>query len=218
MASFDNPDMSDMTMAASTADLDVDRRTPGMDDDDEHRGRRVMSAGTLAGDRVRNSAGDDLGKIEEIMLDVPTGRVAYAVLSFGGFLGMGNKLFAVPWQALTLNERDHEFILNVEKQVLDNAPGFDKDNWPDMAEPDFGAEVFSTTDISRIGKLPNTPPVLIPWMKPARRSTGTATAPCAVAEAAPFKSLRRGRDQSLLFPKNALRPGLLQYPDLPQRP
>ena len=104
--------------------------------------RRVMSAGTLAGDRVRNSAGEDLGKIEEIMLDVPTGRVAYAVLSFGGFLGLGNKLFAVPWEALTLNERDHEFILNVDKEQLESAPGFDKDNWPDMADPQWGSQVF----------------------------------------------------------------------------
>src|SRR5215813_352584 len=79
----------------------------------EHKYRRVMGATTLAGDRVRNSAGEDLGKIEEIMIDIPTGRVAYAVLSFGGFLGMGNKLFAVPWEALRVNERDHEFVLNV---------------------------------------------------------------------------------------------------------
>jgi sporulation protein YlmC with PRC-barrel domain len=105
--------------------------------------RRVMSAGTLAGDRVRNSAGEDLGKIEEIMLDVPSGRVAYAVLSFGGFLGMGNKLFAVPWEALTLDEHEHEFVLNVDKQTLENAPGFDKDNWPDMADPNWGSQVYS---------------------------------------------------------------------------
>jgi len=141
MAVFENPDMSDMTMAVSSADIDVDRGTPPFDDDEHHRTRRVMSAGTLAGDRVRNSAGEDLGKIEEIMLDVPSGRVAYAVLSFGGFLGMGNKLFAVPWQALTLNERDHEFILDVDKTVLENAPGFDKDDWPDMADAHFGAKV-----------------------------------------------------------------------------
>jgi hypothetical protein len=100
-----------------------------------------MSAGTLTGDRVRNSAGEDLGKIEDIMLDVPSGRVAYAVLSFGGFLGMGNKLFAVPWLALTLNERDKEFILNVDKQQLETAPGFDKDNWPDMADPEWGSRI-----------------------------------------------------------------------------
>jgi hypothetical protein len=101
-----------------------------------------MSAGTLAGDRVRNAAGDDLGKIEEIMLDVPSGRIAYAVLSFGGFLGMGNKLFAVPWNALTLDEAEHEFILNVDKETLENAPGFDKDNWPDMSDPTWGSQVY----------------------------------------------------------------------------
>jgi sporulation protein YlmC with PRC-barrel domain len=107
----------------------------------EGRIRRVMSAGTLTGDRVRNSAGEDLGKIEEIMLDVPTGRVAYAVLSYGGFLGLGNKLFAVPWQALTLNESDHEFILDMDQNRLENAPGFDKDEWPDMADPTFGSQI-----------------------------------------------------------------------------
>jgi sporulation protein YlmC with PRC-barrel domain len=105
--------------------------------------RRVMSAGSLSGDRVRNSAGDDLGKVEDIMLDVPTGRVAYAVLSFGGFLGMGNKLFAIPWEALTLDEGEKQFILNVDKQVLETAPGFDKDNWPDMADPSWGSQIFS---------------------------------------------------------------------------
>src|SRR6266542_2627241 len=94
------------------------------------RTRRVLSAGTLTGDRVRNSAGEDLGKIEEIMIDIPTGRVAYAVLSFGGFLGMGNKLFAVPWEALTVDEVNHEFVMNADKQMLESAPGFDKDNWP----------------------------------------------------------------------------------------
>jgi len=112
-------------------------------DDREHRTRRVLSAGTLAGDRVRNAAGEDLGEIEDLMIDIPTGRLAYAVLSFGGFLGMGNKLFAVPWDKLTVDESEHQFILNVDKQTLENAPGFDKDNWPDMADPDFGSQIYS---------------------------------------------------------------------------
>jgi len=111
--------------------------------EDRKKYRRVLSAGTLAGDRVRNSAGEDLGKIEEIMIDVETGRVAYAVLSYGGFLGMGNKLFAVPWQALRLDEGEHEFRLDVDKQKLESAPGFDKDNWPDMADPEWGSQIFS---------------------------------------------------------------------------
>jgi sporulation protein YlmC with PRC-barrel domain len=109
----------------------------------EKRYRRVLSAGTLAGDRVRNAAGEDLGKIEEIMIDLPSGRVAYAVLSFGGFLGIGDKLFAVPWSALSIDEGEHEFILNVDRKTLENAPGFDKDNWPDMADPSFGSQVHT---------------------------------------------------------------------------
>ena len=107
----------------------------------EHR--RILSAGSLAGDRVRNAAGEDLGKIEEIMLDVESGKVAYAVLSFGGFLGMGNKLFALPWEALGLNQDDHEFILDVDKATLEQAPGFDKENWPDMADPTWGSQIHS---------------------------------------------------------------------------
>lgn len=119
----------------TTGDILPDRDKP-------ERTRRVLSASTLAGDRVRNSAGEDLGKIEELMIDVPTGRVAYAVLSFGGFLGMGNKLFAVPWDALTVDEDQHEFILNVDKQKLESAPGFDKDHWPDMADPAWGTQIY----------------------------------------------------------------------------
>jgi sporulation protein YlmC with PRC-barrel domain len=104
---------------------------------------RVLSASTLKGDRVRNATGEDLGKVEEIMLDVPRGRIAYAVLSFGGFLGIGDKLFAVPWSALRLNTAEHEFILDVSRETLENAPGFDKSHWPDMADPAFGAKVHS---------------------------------------------------------------------------
>ena len=65
--------------------------------------RRVLSASTLEGNDVRNSAGEDLGKVDEIMIDIPSGRVAYAVLSFGGVMKMGNKLFAVPWNALRVD-------------------------------------------------------------------------------------------------------------------
>jgi len=111
--------------------------------DPEKRFRRVLSASTLAGDGVRNAAGEDLGKVDEIMIDIPTGRVAYAVVSFGGFLRMGNKLFAIPWSVFQVDEDEHKFILNVDKQTLENAPGFDKDNWPDMAEESFRSQLYS---------------------------------------------------------------------------
>ena len=109
--------------------------------DPQKRFRRVMSADSLSGDQVRNDAGEDLGKIKDIMIDVPTGKVAYTVLSFGGFLNMGDKLFAVPWNALTLDEDHKQFVLNMDKAQLENAPGFDKDNWPDMADPNWGNEI-----------------------------------------------------------------------------
>ena len=108
--------------------------------DTQRKYRRVLAASTLAGDVVKNSAGEDLGKLDEIMIDIPTGRVAYAVLSFGGFLRMGNKLFAVPWDLLTVDEDQKYFVLDVEKSHLENAPGFDKDNWPDMADPNWKKE------------------------------------------------------------------------------
>jgi len=97
-------------------------------------GPRLMGANTLDGNDVYNKQDEDLGDIKEIMLDVPSGRVAYAVLSFGGFLGMGEKLFAVPWSALTLDTVNKRFVLDVTKERLKDAPGFDEDNWPDMAD------------------------------------------------------------------------------------
>jgi len=102
----------------------------------------VLSSSTLVGDHVRNGAGEDLGKIEELMIDVSSGRVAYAVLSFGGFLGMGDKLFAVPWDALRLDQDAEEFVLNLSREVLENAPGFDKHDWPQMADPTWGATIY----------------------------------------------------------------------------
>ncbi len=105
--------------------------------------RHVMSASTLIGDKVVNDAGEDIGKVEEIMLHVPSGRIAYAVLSFGGFLGIGDKLFAIPWEALKLNEDTKSFMLSIAKEKLEKAPGFDKDHWPDMADPKWSQEIYS---------------------------------------------------------------------------
>ena len=77
------------------------------------------------------------------MIDVEKGRVAYAVLSFGGFLGIGDKLFAIPWSALAVDTGEERFILNVDKQLLKHAPGFDKAHWPNIADRAWDAEVSS---------------------------------------------------------------------------
>jgi len=104
---------------------------------------RVLAADTLTGNRVVNLQKEDLGKIEHVMLDPERGRIAYAVLSFGGFLGMGDKLFAIPWSALTLDTVEKRFILNVDKELLKRAPGFDKDHWPNMADQAWGTNVYT---------------------------------------------------------------------------
>lgn len=103
----------------------------------------VLSASTLEGDPVVNEAGEDMGTIEEIMLDLDNGRVAYAVLSFGGFLGLGDKLFAIPWDALAVDTENERFVLDLDKEQLESAPGFDKDDWPDMSDPMFHQNVYS---------------------------------------------------------------------------
>ena len=98
-------------------------------------GPSLMGANTLDGNDVYNRKGDDLGDIKEIMIDMRSGRVSYAVLSYGGFLGMGDKLFAVPWSALTLDTVNKRFTLDVDKDRLEHAPGFNKEQWPNMADP-----------------------------------------------------------------------------------
>jgi sporulation protein YlmC with PRC-barrel domain len=106
-------------------------------------GPELMGAETLIGSDVYNRKGEDLGDIKEIMLDMRTGRVAYAVLSFGGFLGMGGKLFAVPWAALTLDTENKRFALDVDKARLSSAPGFDKDKWPNMADAEWAKGIHA---------------------------------------------------------------------------
>ena len=93
-----------------------------------------LTARTINGDKVINTAERTSGKIEDLMIDLENGRIAYAVLSFGGFLGLGNKLFAVPWEALTVRPHEHAFALDVSKEILEKAEGFDKDDWPVTCE------------------------------------------------------------------------------------
>ncbi len=106
-------------------------------------GPGLMGAATLIGNDVYNAEGEDLGDIKEIMLDMSRGEISYAVLSFGSFLGMGSKLFAVPWSALTLDTENKRFTLNVPRDRLERAPGFDRDKWPNMADQSWAKGIHS---------------------------------------------------------------------------
>ena len=104
-------------------------------------GPALMGANTLLGNDVYNKDGEDLGDIKEFMVDMASGKVAYAVLSFGGLLGMGDKLFAVPWSALSLDTANKRFTLDVLKTALKDAPGFDKDHWPSMSDKTWASGI-----------------------------------------------------------------------------
>ena len=88
-------------------------------------------------------SGQHASVIVKQVLDIRSGRVSYAVLSFGGFMGIGDKLFAVPWSALTLDTENKRFVLNVDKERLSEAPGFDKGKWPNMADPAWSSTIHS---------------------------------------------------------------------------
>jgi sporulation protein YlmC with PRC-barrel domain len=103
---------------------------------------RMVSFNSLNRDRVVNVNGENLGKIEDIMVDIETGRIPFAVLSTGGFLGGNARLYAVPWDALKYSMHDKTFVLNITKETLANAPSFTKSHWPDLSSLDWLKQVY----------------------------------------------------------------------------
>ena len=103
---------------------------------------RSLSAGTLMGDTVKNHQDENIGNLEEIMIDLETGRVAYVVISAGGFLGIGDKYFGIPWEMVGVDTEDKSIVIDLDKETLKDAPGFDKDNWPDSTDMDWLSEVY----------------------------------------------------------------------------
>ena len=92
----------------------------------------VLKASELIGMSVQGTDGKKLGDIKDLVIDPEEGGVEYAVLEFGGFAGIGDKYFAVPWEALELDQTNKKLSLDVHKKELKDAPGFDKNNWPDL--------------------------------------------------------------------------------------
>ncbi len=107
----------------------------------------LIRGNTFIGADVQNPQGQNLGDIKDIVIDRTSGRMAYAVVSFGGFLGMGEKLFAVPWGAFSQKADKDTFVLDVDKERLKNAPGFDAHNWPQMASREWVTSLYSYYNI-----------------------------------------------------------------------
>jgi sporulation protein YlmC with PRC-barrel domain len=103
---------------------------------------RLLTASSIRGDKVFNKAGESLGKISDIMLNVEDGKIQYIVIAFGGFIGISQKYFAVPFDELIIQPDDHAFILDRTRESFENNPGFDKNHWP---------EANSHLDVARYG-------------------------------------------------------------------
>lgn len=104
-------------------------------------GPDIMAASTLDGDKILSTDGEEVGKVKDIMLDVQAGRIAYVVMSCGGFLGIGDKLLAIPWNAMTLDTTRKCFLVALSSEKIKNAPGFDKQHWPSMADATWATSV-----------------------------------------------------------------------------
>ena len=101
-----------------------------------------VKASGIIGTKVVNPKAESLGDIKEIVIDPSTGRVAYVVVSFGGFLGMSEKLFAIPFSSFEYNLANNEYVLHVPKERLENAPGFDPEHWPAMSDEKWNRDVY----------------------------------------------------------------------------
>jgi sporulation protein YlmC with PRC-barrel domain len=101
----------------------------------------IAAVSALIGAYVHNRQDEHLGSIKELMLNMHTGEIAYILLSFGDRFSILEKLFAIPWKALTPDPLNKRFVLNVEKNRLKNAPGFDWKNWPDMTDASWVSDI-----------------------------------------------------------------------------
>jgi sporulation protein YlmC with PRC-barrel domain len=110
---------------------------------ENHEGKRannplqILTATSVMKDTIVDPAGEKLGEIKDVMLNVRDGKIEYIVMESGGFLGLGEKLFAIPFRLLKVDPKNHAFVLDQDKEVIKNAPGFDKTHWPGTNDHSF---------------------------------------------------------------------------------
>ncbi|WP_265582052.1 PRC-barrel domain-containing protein [Methanofollis aquaemaris] len=107
---------------------------------------KIVAIEKIVGKRVKNALGEDLGEVHHLMVDVPSGSIIFAVLSSGGIMGLGEKLYPVPWQALT--EKEDDYLLKIRKETMETAPSFDHNHWPKADDLSWFERVFRFYDYS----------------------------------------------------------------------
>jgi sporulation protein YlmC with PRC-barrel domain len=108
---------------------------------------RILTASSIIGDKVYNHSHEKMGDIKDIMIDLKAGCIAYLIIEFGGFLGIGEKYFAIPFRLLSVDSERGVFILNQKREVLERAPGFDRDHWPDTNSHELQSLLHSGSDL-----------------------------------------------------------------------
>ena len=109
-------------------------------DPSDTRGR-LIAAEKVTGTTVYNRAGEKLGSVEDIMLDKVSGKTCYAVLSFGGFLGIGDRYYPLPWEKLTYDPSMGGFVVDIDKRALDDAPSYQTNESVQWDDPAWGRRV-----------------------------------------------------------------------------
>lgn len=139
----------------------------------DHTQPEIVKGSKIIGKAVQTMGGKEIGEIEDLAIDELDGQVRYAVLSFGGIFGLGEKHFAIPWEALSLSDNKEHFALAVSEKELEKAPGFDKNNWPDFADPVYYATIYEFYQLP----LPKAGEESVPIAGSPKTSGGNKTKP-----------------------------------------
>ena len=107
----------------------------------------VLKASDLIGMKVEGADGKKLGDIKDMVVDPEDGSIEYVVLDFGGLAGIGDKYFAVPWEAVELSSDNKKLLLGATKRDLKDAPGFDKNHWPDLRDQDRVTTIYEFYEV-----------------------------------------------------------------------
>ena len=134
--------------------------------------KRWQKATDLMGKNVTNAANENLGEVKDIVIDAASGRILYGVLSFGGFLGLGDKYFAIPWQSMKLAPDYKNFVLHIDKDRLKDAQGFDKNQWPNFADERWATTTYQTFNQKPYWQDRDTPSGRTPTMGSETGATG----------------------------------------------
>lgn len=105
--------------------------------------KQIVSTSSITGKEVKNPKGREIGEIEDFMINPANGDVLYAVLSFGGIMGLGSEYYSVPVEALTISDDENVITMDVNKERLEHAPSFDRDDWPITTRPEYVNSIYT---------------------------------------------------------------------------